>query len=911
MYGFWMSLPDSALGNFFYSHICIGTGIYFLQACLKESGYMDWYSMETKAVGKALETDIEKGLGIAEASRRLEKNGPNAIGGGENKKSLIMRFLAQFNDFMVIVLIAAAGVSAWASWISGENDYADSLIIIGIIAANAAIGVFQESKAEKALEALKKLSSPRARVIREGREMEVAAEDVVTGDVLTLEAGDLVCADARVISSKSLKAEEAAITGESEPVEKHSGRLAEGAALGDRTNMLLATSYITYGRGTAVVCAAGMDTEVGKIAGMMEENSNQDETPLQKRLDKTGRTLGIAALAVCGVIFCMGLLRRREPMDMFMTSVSLAVAAIPEGLPAIVTIVLAIGMQAMSRSNAIIRRLPAVETLGSADVICSDKTGTLTQNKMRVLAVNGAEGRLTENIVKRREILKLFALCTDVKEEEGRVRGEPTETALAEGYIEAGGSLVSLNREYRRIGELPFSSERKLMTAVYKLGRGGYLTVTKGAPDVLLSRCQYYDADGRAQSMTPDIKRRIMADNDKMACAALRVLAAAYSISENRPVNITEAALERGLVFAGLAGLMDTPRPEAAEAVKTCIAAGIRPVMITGDHVLTARAIAGKLGINGLVMTGAELSDTSDEELKHRAEGVGVFARVSPEHKVRIVKALKSNGHVVAMTGDGVNDAPALKAADIGCAMGMNGTEVAKGAADMILTDDNFATIVSAVREGRRIYSNIRKSVHFLISSNIGEIITIFSAMCFGFSLPLLPIQLLWVNLVTDSLPAIALGMEPPEPDAMREKPKPADESLFAGGMGVRILLEGCMIGMLALTAFAIGHKVFDTDGSHIIGRTMAFAVLSISQLVHAFNMKSEKSLFHTGIMSNKALIASFAAGLAMQVGVIMLPALTRVFKVQSLSAVQWLVVALLSLVPVLVVELEKKFAGQ
>ena len=867
---------------------------------------MDWWSMQLSAVIKTLRTEEAKGLSAGEAAKRLAADGKNKLEQGKGRKGFFWRLLAQFNDFMILLLIGAAAVSFGVSYWNGERDFVDAAIIIAIVVLNAFLGVLQESKAEKALEALKELSVPKAKVLRNGEEKEISAEDVVQGDILLLSAGDYICADGRILESHGLKTEESAITGESLAIEKEAGILPAKTLLGDRKNMVLSGSYVLAGKGTVAVTATGMDTEIGHIASLLAEQE-ESETPLQKKLGETGKVLGIGALAICGVIFLMGLLRKQDPFQMFMTSVSLAVAAIPEGLPAIVTIVLAIGMQRMSKKNTIIRRLPAVETLGSAQVICSDKTGTLTQNHMKVTQLAAIGKDLEKNEEKRRFILTLFTLCNDAKRKGTKIIGEPTEKALAEAAEEGGVSLKALWQEMPRIGEIPFSSERKLMTTVHPSG-GKWISVTKGAPDILFEKCtRCLDGAGQAPF---DGRRKGEArlKNGEMAANALRVVAVAFREWEEEPLFFTPENLEQDLVFAGMAGMIDPPRPEAAEAVRICKQAGIRPVMITGDHALTAQAIAAELGIyekGDRVITGQELTQLDDVQLEQAAEQCTVFARVAPEHKVRIVKAFQKDGQVVAMTGDGVNDAPALKAADIGCAMGKNGTEVAKGAADMVLMDDNFATIVEAVREGRGIYDNIRKAVHFLLSSNIGEIITIFAAMCFGWATPLLPIQLLWVNLVTDSLPAIALGVDPADADIM-ERPPRRDASLFSGGMGSRIAVEGMMIGMLALLAFGIGHIYFDGEKTYTIGRTMAFAVLSLSQLVHAFNMRTEHSLFHISIGSNPALLGAFFIGCALQIGVIMIEPLAVIFKVCPLDKMEWLIVAALALVPLPVVELEK-----
>ena len=867
---------------------------------------MDWWNKELSEVQKALQTEKTKGLSPGEAAKRLAAEGKNKLAQAQEKKGFFRRLLAQCNDFMILLLLGAAAVSAAVSYWNGEGDFVDAAIIIAIVVLNAFLGVLQESKAEKALEALKELSAPKARVLRNGEEKEIPAEEVVRGDILLLSAGDYICADGRLLESHGLQTEESAITGESLAIEKEAGILPVKTLLGDRKNMVLSGSYVLAGKGIVAVTATGMDTEIGHIAALLTEQEDS-ETPLQKKLGETGKVLGIGALIICGIIFCMGILRRQEPFQMFMTSVSLAVAAIPEGLPAIVTIVLAIGMQRMSGKNTVIRRLPAVETLGGAEVICSDKTGTLTQNRMKVTQLVALGKDLEKNEEKRRFILTLFTLCSDVKRKGTKIIGEPTEKALAEAAEEGGVSLKALWQEMPRMGEIPFSSERKLMTTVHACD-GKWLSVTKGAPEVLFEKCSRCLEGGGQAPFDGRRKGEARLKNGEMAAKALRVVAVAFREWEEEPLFFTPESLERELVFAGMAGMMDPPRPEAKEAVAICKQAGIRPVMITGDHALTAQAIAAELGIyqhGDRVITGQELMQMSEEELEQAAARCTVFARVAPAHKVRIVKAFQKEGRVVAMTGDGVNDAPALKAADIGCAMGKNGTEVAKGAADMVLMDDNFSTIVEAVREGRGIYDNIRKAVHFLLSSNIGEIITIFAAMCFGWATPLLPIQLLWVNLVTDSLPAIALGVDPSDRDIM-ERPPRRDTSLFSGGMGSRIAVEGMMIGMLALLAFGIGHIYFDGEKTYTIGRTMAFAVLSLSQLVHAFNMRTEHSLFRISLGSNPVLLGAFFIGCALQIGVIMIEPLAVIFKVCPLQPTEWLIVAALALVPLPVVELEK-----
>lgn len=868
---------------------------------------MNWWQMETKEAARRLETDEKQGLTSQMAAERLAQKGRNELAETDGKKSLFWRFLAQFDDFMILLLLGAAVVSVVISRLSGENDVLDAVMILGIVVLNAALGLFQESKAEKALEALKKMAAPHARVVRDGIVREIPAAEVVLGDLLLLETGDAVCADGRVVESRSLKTEESALTGEALPVEKTTaGGLPEETATGDRKNMVLAGGYVVYGKGKVLVTATGMDTEMGRIAAMLSHTSDS-MTPLQKKLEQTGKQLGIGALAICALIFCMGILQEKPPFSMFMTAVSLAVAAIPEGLPAIVTIVLAMGTSRMSEKHTIVRRLSAVETLGGAQVICSDKTGTLTQNRMQVTTWTDYSHREPKNEDLRETVANLFALCNDCNVSDGNLQGEPTEKALGEYAQNMGIDFTALRRDMPRVGEIPFSSARKRMTTLHKT-EDGWISVTKGAPDILLEKCAFC-MEGSGQ-VPFDSRRKSMARmvNGEMAAQALRVVAVAFRQWSEKPP-LTEEALERNLVFAGMAGMVDPPRPEVKEAVHLCRQAGIRPVMITGDHVLTAEAIGKELGIyqkGDCAVTGAELDKMSDKELETAAETCTVFARVAPEHKVRIVKVFQKRGNVVAMTGDGVNDAPALKTADIGCAMGKSGTEVAKGASDLILTDDNFATIVEAVREGRGIYDNIRKAVHFLLSSNIGEILTIFVAMLLGWAAPLLPIQLLWVNLVTDSLPAIALGMEPAEENIMERPPRKNIGSLFGDGLGGRILLEGVMIGVLALLAFGIGHVYFDQENGYAVGRTMAFAVLSLSQLVHAFNMRGEGSLGKLPFCSNKWLLMAFVVGVVLQCVVIMMPPLAGIFQVVPLNGEQWLLTAALALAPLPLVELEK-----
>ena len=858
---------------------------------------MNWHSKTAEETGLMLNTDTAYGLSDSEAEKRLEEYGENTIESSKKKKGIIGRFFAQLNDIMIIILLAASAASFGVSLLKGEADFTDSVIIIAIVILNAVMGVFQESRAEKAVEELKKMSAPKARVIRSGKIKEIPSEEIVPGDILILEAGDMVSADARIIESNGLMTDESALTGESHPVSKNTDNYAENTPVADRLNMVYSSSYVTGGRGKAAVTATGMSTEVGKIASMIDD-SKDNETPLQKRLDNTGKILGITAIGICAVIFVIGIMRKYAPFDMFMTSISLAVAAIPEGLPAIVTIVLAIGTQTMSKKNTIVRTLPAVETLGSAEVICTDKTGTLTKNRMKAVKIRGLSDKMSLN--DKKFVIRLAALCTDCRYEDRRYIGEPTEVAVVEAAEEMGEKKERLEAVMPRIDEIPFSSERKMMTTVQDFGTDEKLCITKGAPERILKLCKFASPDTK---MDKRAYSELEKANESMASSGLRVLAVAYkqtSKSDRQP--------ENDLVFAGFIGMTDPPRDEAADAVAECRKAGIKVVMITGDHALTAKAIAEQTGIyndGSLIVSGTELDNMDEKILDSKLEDISVFARVSPEHKLKIVEAYKRKGKIVAMTGDGVNDAPALKTADIGCAMGGNGTDVAKGASDMIITDDNFATIVSAVREGRIIYGNIRKSVHFLLSSNIGEILTVFLAMLFGWGAPLLPIHLLWVNLITDSLPAVALGLDRPEDDVMENGPASADKNLFADGLGERIAFEGIMIGALALMAFGAGRILSDSMQQET-AMTMAFAVLSLSQLVHAFNMRSEKSIFRIHLFSNKFLCLAFVIGTLMQAAVISIPTLAQIFSAVPLNGMQWAVVAGLSLVPIVFVEFEK-----
>ncbi|MCL2301231.1 MAG: calcium-translocating P-type ATPase, PMCA-type [Firmicutes bacterium] len=855
---------------------------------------MDWHSLSAAGAVNRLESDAQGGLSAEEARRRLQRDGPNTIARGRRGK-WILRFLAQFKDFMVLTLLAAAAVSAASALIHGNGDYLDSIIIAGIVVVNAIVGVIQEGKAERALEALRKLSAPAATVIRGGRKIRLPVEQVVRGDILLPEAGDLVPADARLLESAQLSTQESALTGESMPCKKDAQAVLPGATpLGDRRNMLLSSTTVLTGHGRAVVTGTGMHTEVGRIAGMLSREK-APQTPLQQRLEKVGRQLGIGAMAISGLIFLLGFLQHAPLLDSFMLAISLAVAAIPEGLPAMVTVVLSIGVQRMAKSNAIVRRLPAVETLGCASVICSDKTGTLTQNKMTVTEIQGSGGRDQE-----KRLLQLAALCCNAEitpKRYGRgssYRGDPTEIAIVEAAAHRRVAVMQDRKEFTRVRENPFDSSRKRMSVICRMPEG-LMMIAKGAPDILLARCDLGEKE----------KREILRQNEEMAGRALRVIAAAY-----KPVKESQGQSEEHLSFLGLIGMNDPPRREAKAAVKVCRHAGIIPIMITGDHVATAVAIAKEIGITDgshCAMTGPELDGIGDETLKERLTRCRVFARVTPEHKMRIVKALRAQGHVVAMTGDGVNDAPALKAADIGCAMGKSGTEVAKGAADMILTDDNFATIVRAVEAGRGIYDNIRKAVHFLISSNIGEIVAVFFASIMRMPAPLLPIQLLWVNVVTDSAPAIALGMEKTDPNIMRGPPKPVNQNFFSRTLALHMALEGSLMGAVTLLAFALGRRVLGFGGDDLaLGRTMAFTVLSFVEVLHANNIRSERSLLRIGPFSNRHMVFANLLCLGLQAAVVTFPFLCEIFGTVPLDGRQWLAVGVLAMVPTASMELEK-----
>ena len=896
----------------------------------------NWFQKDASQVEKELETNLEKGLTTEEVTKRREKYGLNELK-SKKKKSLFQKFLDQFKDFSIIVLIIAAIVSGVVGVAEGEG-ITDTIIILIVVVVNAIIGVTQESKAEKSLEALQKLTDHASKVIRNGEVTVIPAKELVPGDIVVLDTGDYIPADLRIIEAVNLKSQESSLTGESVPVEKTTEKIDdEETSLGDRLNMLFSSSLVTYGRGKGIVVETGMTTEVGKIAGMINQ-ADEQTTPLQDKLNKLGKTLGIAALVICVFIFIVGLIQGKEPIHMFMTAVSLAVAAIPEGLVAVSTIVLAIGVQKMVKRNAIVKRLPAVETLGSATVICSDKTGTLTQNKMTVekIFINSETKNLEEyknNITEDiKKLVYVNMFCNDTKiSKDGTLTGDPTETALVDMAFRLDFD-PSIYDQMPRVEEIPFDSDRKLMTTVNKVN-GKYVVFTKGGVDELLNRCNSYLLNGEIKQDLENYTKIIKQNNEGMAKEALRVLAGAYKEIDHEPSKEEMETIENDLIFIGMVGMIDPPREEAKKAVEKCKTAGIKTVMITGDHKITATAIAKKLGIlenEDEAITGTELEKMTDAELEKNIRHYSVYARVSPEHKVRIVKAWQKNGEIVAMTGDGVNDSPALKTSDIGCAMGIVGTDVAKEAADVILTDDNFATIVSAVEEGRRIYDNILKVIQFLLSSNVGEIVVLFLAtLCtplfanwFGITdiahlEILLPIHILWINLVTDSLPALALAFDPANKDIMNRKPNKPGKGVFTKGMTWRVIYQGVMIGLLTLAAFMIGLATTTTpidgltlDESKIeVGQTMAFVTLAFSELVHVYSIRNNKlSIFKTGIKGNSKLIWATLGSAALMLIILLVPALRNVFSIPVLPTENIVELIGLIIAPLIIVELFKLF---
>ena len=851
-----------------------------------------WETLRKEEVLRNLKTNRKEGLKSEEVKIRQEKFGKNILQ-EKNKETTFKKFIKQFQDFMIIILIIASLVSAGISYFQGENDYIDSVIILSIVILNSIMGVIQEVKAEKAIEALKQMTPQKAKVIREGKKEEIDTKELVQGDIVFLEAGNIVPADCRLIECFNFKVEESSLTGETESVTKNADIICKkDVSLGDKINMIYMSSTVVNGHAKAVVTDIGMNTKVGQIASMINKNE-APKTPLQKRLAKVGKTLGIVCLAICVIIFVIGLIRKIDIVEMFMTSVGLAVAAIPEGLPAIVTIVLSIGVTKMAKKNSIIRKLPAVETLGSTRVICSDKTGTLTKNKMKVVEIKSKNPVFA---------LELANMCTDceIKYEDNKekVSGDPTEVAIVEEALQKGINKIESYHKMPRINEISFDSNRKMMTTIHKLDKG-YRIITKGALEEISKRCIKQIGENTFN------KINVQNENLNMANKALRVLAIAYKDVEVLPSTINSQNVENNLTFVGLIGMIDPPREGVKEAIKSCKNAGIKTVMITGDHIATATAIAKELKIlmpEDKVLTGKELDQMTEQELEKNIKSYSVFARVTPEHKVRIVKAWQRKGAVVAMTGDGVNDSPALKKADIGIAMGKNGTDVAKNASDMILTDDNFVTIVEAVKQGRNIYDNITKAIHFLIATNIGEIVTIFLGLILGFESPLLAIQLLWINLITDSFPAIALGLEPAEKDIMKRKPVDKKQGIFANGLWNKIIVEGIMIGALTLLSFTIGNIYYNLE----VARTMAFLTIGISELIHSFNVKSEKSIFKIGILENKFLIGSFVLGVLVQLVVILIPTLAEIFDLVNLNTIQLLITILISIMPIPIMELQK-----
>lgn len=859
------------------------------------------HHLPPEKIGDEFESSLAIGLTDTQVQKHRESYGENKLK-EKRKRTLLERYLDQFKDVMIIILLIAAAISFSVALHEGNpKEFFEPVLILAIVILNAIMGVMQESKAEAALEALKSLTALKARVIRNGSEQLIDSVELVPGDIIKLEAGDFIPADARLIKSSALKSEESALTGESVPTEKDANAIVdEKAPLGDRSNMVFSGNSITYGTGVAIVTATGMDTEVGKIANLLESETNPP-TPLQQKLSDLGKYLGVVALLACAVIFVIGIIDNIPILDIFMTSVALAVSAIPEGLPAIVTIVLSIGVQRMVKKNAIIRRLPAVETLGSASVICSDKTGTLTQNRMTLLHAYLDNAQKPEDIThdNSQEIKKLLAyatLCCDgsiiTKEDETHQHiGDPTETAIVLAAQNNALYKDALNEKHPRMTDIPFDSDRKLMSTVNKI-EGKNIVIVKGAFDVLSKRCKQGNIEKASEI------------NSEMANNALRVLAIAYKEIEHVPENPKPEELEQDLTFMGLVAMIDPPREEAKHAVAICKQAGIRPIMITGDHQVTAAAIARELGIlneGDKVINGTQLQEMSEEQLANEVEKISVYARVSPEDKIRIVKAWQDKNQIVAMTGDGVNDAPALKAADIGCAMGITGTDVAKGAADMTLTDDNFATIVDAVREGRGIYANIKKVVGFLLGTNTGEILTVLVAIIIWKQSPLLSMHLLWINLVTDALPAISLGMEAVEEGIMDHKPKSKDEGLFANGLAFRIVLQGAMFAALTL----IGYHYGNTHGGIGPAQTMAFIVLASSQIVQAYNMRSNRSLFKIGFFSNKNLNMAALASIVLILVVLFTP-LSVPFGIEHLPMNLYLIATGLAFVPLVVMEIAK-----
>ena len=870
---------------------------------------MKTYCEEKEAVLAELDSS-ENGLSSAEAQKRLEAHGKNKLK-EPAKESLIKRFFGQMADPMIIILLAAAAISGVLAVMQGES-FADVIIILAVVVVNAVLGVYQENKAEKAIEALQEMSAATSKVLRDGKLVTIHSEELVPGDVILLEAGDAIPADGRLLTSASLKIEEAALTGESVPVLKFIDAInlvdeTKDVTLGDRKNMVYMGSTVVYGRGTAVITATGMDTEMGKIADALA-TAEEGQTPLQIKMSQLSKILTWLVLGICALVFVVQLLRAggftvEVVLDSFMIAVSLAVAAIPEGLVAVVTMVLSIGVTNMSKRNAIIRKLTAVETLGCAQIICSDKTGTLTQNKMTVVDYFGTD---------EKKLASAMALCSDAElDESGKVTGEPTEAALVAWANKLGADKTTLKARFLRCGEAPFDSTRKLMSTVHVNGNS-FIQYTKGAPDVLIGKCAYYiDSDGRRVPMTDEYRAEILRANKAMADRALRVLACAERVWDAKPVNFEPETLEQELCFMGLCGMIDPVRPEVVDAIAECREAGIRPIMITGDHIDTAVAIAKELGIltdGSEAITGAQLNEMSDEEFEQKFKNISVYARVQPEHKTRIVNAWRKAGYVTAMTGDGVNDAPSIKSADIGVGMGITGTDVTKNAADMVLADDNFATIVGAVEEGRRVYGNIRKAIQFLLGSNMSEVLSIFFATILGFTI-LEPVHLLWINLVTDCFPALALGMEKAEPDVMRRRPRDAKAGIFAGGMGFDIAYQGLLVTLLIMVSYFVGHFI-ETGVWEITnsadGTTMAFLTMSMAEIFHSFNMRSQRGSIFTLGTHNRALVFAAIGSLIATTLVCEVPFLANAFDFTAVDFNEYLIAIALGACIIPLVELVK-----
>lgn len=879
----------------------------------------NFYTQATTDVEKELNTSLADGLTSQQVQTRLNKYGENALA-AKKKKSMFMRFIDQFKDFMIIVLIIAAVLSGVVA-----KEWTDAAIIMIVVILNAILGVFQETRSEAAIEALKEMATPSAHVKRDGAILEIPSTEIVPGDIVLLEAGDVVPADLRLTAAHSLKIEESALTGESVPVDKNDQVLAKNdVALGDRTNMAFSNTNVTYGRGEGIVVATGMDTEVGKIATMLN-NADETDTPLKENLNQLGKTLTIMILAICVIVFIVGILKANPAdrnstlmINMFLVAVSLAVAAIPEGLPAIVTIILALGTQTMAKHKAIVRKLPAVETLGATDIICSDKTGTLTQNRMTVEKVyyQNELHNADEKISATNPALLAMVLANDTKiENGGNLLGDPTETSLIQFAFDQKIAVDDLLKQYKRVQEVPFDSERKLMSTVNR-DQNQYFVAVKGAPDELMKRVTKITIDGKITAITEDQKKTILATNQGMAQKALRVLGLAYKKVDQLYDDPSTDNVEQDLIFAGLVGMIDPERAEAKAAVAEAHSAGIRTVMITGDHQVTAQAIAERLGIlkkgeSKRVLTGAELDNLSDDYFVKHVSDYSVYARVSPEHKVRIVKAWQANEKIVAMTGDGVNDAPSLKQADIGIGMGITGTEVSKGASDMVLADDNFATIVEAVKQGRKVFSNIQKAILYLMSCNVGEVLTVFMMTMLGWDI-LAPVQLLWINLVTDTLPAIALGVEPVEKGIMKRKPRGRKSNFFSGGVASSIIYQGILEGVLVLGAYQIGLHVGPHVGNaslqHGDALTMAFLTLGLIQLFHAINSKYiHQSIFRKHTFFNKWFNGAIIIA-ALIMAAVELPFMTKFFDVTELDGGQWLVILIAGLCMIIIVEIVKFF---